>query len=224
MVKSAGAASPAARLDTSTGPLPALSSAADRVGLLGGTFDPVHLGHLAIARAALNQLKLDHLFFVPAAQAPLRYEAPSASAADRLDLLQRAVTEAADPRLGVLDIEISAGGVNYTVDTVRKLHTAWPQAEFFWLLGADQFAQLDRWREPAELAKLVEFAVLNRPGSPPPVPPSSLAASVRWQRLTGTPHPARAEDIRRRRKSGELMDLWLPRAVAAAIEEKKLYR
>jgi len=224
MVKSAGAALPAARLDAAAGSLPPLSRPAARVGLLGGTFDPVHLGHLAVARAALDQLKLDHLFFIPAAQAPLRREMPAASAADRLDLLQRAVNEAADPRLGVLDLETRAGGVNYTVDTVRKLRAAWPHAEFFWLFGADQFAQLDRWREPAELARLVEFAVLDRPGSPPAAPPSALAASIRWQRLVGPPHPARAADIRRRRQTGELLDLWLPRAVAAAIEEKQLYR
>ncbi len=224
MVKPAGAAPPAPGPQASAAVLPVLRRPDARVGLFGGTFDPVHLGHLALALAALAELQLDHLFFVPAAQAPLRYEMPYATAEDRLDLLNRAVAELGDPRLGVLDIEARAGGVNYTVDTVRKLRATWPRAEFFWLLGADQFAQLDRWREPAELAKLVEFAVLARPGSPPPSPPSSLAASVRWRRLVGVPHPARAEDIRRRRKAGELLDLWLPRAVAAAIEEKKLYR
>ncbi len=222
MVKSAGAASSAARPEA--GGLPALSRPAARVGLFGGTFDPVHLGHLAVARAALADLHLDHLFFIPAAQAPLRYELPSATAEDRLDLLRLAVAEAADPRLGVLDMEARAGGVNYTVDTVRHLRAAWPKATLFWLLGADQFGQLDRWREPAELAKMVEFAVLDRPGSSPAAPPAALTASVRWHHLAGAVHPARAEDIRRRRRAGELMEIWLPRAVAAAIEEKKLYR
>lgn len=213
-----------ARMDASAGVLPDLSRPDARIGLFGGTFDPVHLGHLAVACAALEQLKLDHLFFIPAAQAPLRYALPAATAADRLELLHLAVAEAADPRLGVLDMEARAGGVNYTVDTVRKLRAAWPRAKIFWLLGADQFAQLDRWREPAELAKLVEFAVLDRPGSPVAAPPPVLAPVIHWHRLTGTPHPARAEDIRRQRHAGELLGLWLPRAVAAAIEEKKLYR
>lgn len=206
------------------GEIPPLARPTARVGLFGGTFDPVHLGHLAVARAALAGLKLDQLFFIPAAQAPWRKEAPGASAADRLDLLERALAEAAEPRLGVLDLEIQSGGINYTVDTVRKLRAAWPQAELFWLLGADQFAQLDRWREPAELAKLVEFAVLARPGTPPPTPPPSLARQLRWRQLAGAPHPANAEEIRRRCHMGELMRLWLPRAVAAAIEEKHLYR
>ncbi len=206
------------------GELPALARPTARVGLFGGTFDPVHLGHLAIARAALAELQLDQLLFIPAAQAPLRQEVPAASATDRLDLLGRAIAEAAEPRLGVLDLEIQSGGINYTVDTVRKLRAAWPQAELFWLLGADQFARLDRWREPGELAKLVEFAVLERPGSPPPAPPAALAKQIRWRPLHAEPHPASAEEIRRRCRAGELMRLWLPRRVAAAIEEKKLYR
>jgi nicotinate-nucleotide adenylyltransferase len=206
------------------GALPTLSRPDARIGLLGGTFDPVHIGHLAMARAALAGLPLDYLFFIPAAQAPLRAAATIASAADRLALLNLAVAEAADPRLGVLDLEVRAGGVQYTIDLVRILQAAWPQARLFWLLGADQFAQLDRWREPEELARRVEFAVLDRPGLPPAAPPPSLASVVRWQRLAGVTHPANSTEIRRRRHLGELLDLWLPRSVAAAIEEKKLYR
>jgi nicotinate-nucleotide adenylyltransferase len=204
--------------------LPVLSRTDARVGLFGGTFDPVHLGHLAVARAALSQLSLDYLFFVPAAQAPLRGAAPVASIADRLDLLRHALAEEKDPRLGVLEIEARAGGVQYTVDTLRRLHAAWPQAHFFWLLGADQFAQLDRWREPEQLARLAEFAVLDRPGFAPAAPPAALVPVLRWRRLTGAEHPASAAEIRRRLRLGEHSDLGLPRAVAAAIEERKLYR
>jgi nicotinate-nucleotide adenylyltransferase len=206
------------------GALPVLSKPDARIGLLGGTFDPVHLGHLAIARAALAELALDQVFFVPAAQAPLRGAAPVASANDRLELLKLAVAEAADSRLGVLDLEVRAGGVQYTIDTVRALQAAWPQARLCWLLGADQLAQLDHWREPEELARCVEFAVLERPRLPQAAPPPALAPALRWHRLSGPTHPASSSEIRRRRQAGELMDLWLPRAVAAAIEEKKLYR
>jgi nicotinate-nucleotide adenylyltransferase len=204
--------------------IPQLSRAQARVGLLGGTFDPVHLGHFGVARAALSQLALDHLFFVPATQAPLRGAPPKASVADRLDLLNRALAEEADTRMGVIEFEAHSGGICYTVDTLRRLRAVWPGARLFWLLGSDQLAQLDRWREPEELARLVEFAVLDRPGLPVAVPPASLAGVLRWQRLTGAPHPASSAEIRRRVKSGESFDLWLPRAVAAAIEEKQLYR
>jgi nicotinate-nucleotide adenylyltransferase len=206
------------------GVIPALSKPDARIGLLGGTFDPVHFGHLAIARAALAELALDNVFFVPATQAPLRGVAPVASANDRLELLTLAMAEAGDPRLGMLDLEIRAGGVQYTIDTVRALQAVWPQAHLCWLLGADQFAQLDRWRDPEELARRVEFAVLDRPGLPPPVPPPTLASVLKWQRLAGAAHPASSSEIRRRCQAGESLDLWLPRAVAAAIEEKKLYR
>jgi len=206
------------------GALPPLSRADASIGLLGGTFDPVHLGHLAIAKAALAELLLDYLFFVPAAQAPLRGSAPVASANDRLELLNLAVAEVADPRLGVLDIEVQAGGIQYTIDTVRALQSAWPQARLCWLLGADQFGQLDRWREPEELARRVEFAVLDRPGQPPALPPAALASALRWRRLSCATHPASSSEIRRRLQSGESADTWLPRAVAARIEEKKLYR
>jgi nicotinate-nucleotide adenylyltransferase len=205
------------------GDLPILSKADASIGLLGGTFDPVHRGHLAIARAALAELALDYVFFIPAAQAPLRGAAPVASAADRLELLKLAVAEAADPRLGVLDLEVRAGGVQYTINTVRVLQTAWPKARLWWLLGADQFGQLDRWRDAAELARRVEFAVLDRPGLPT-TPPPALAALLRWRRLSGTTHPASASEIRRRGQAGELVDGWLSPAVAAAIETKKLYR
>jgi len=211
MVKSVGALPPLSRPDVS-------------IGLLGGTFDPVHLGHLAMAKAALAELSLDYLFFVPAAQAPLRGTAPVASAHDRLELLKLAIAEAADPRLGVLDLEVRAGGIQYTIDTVRTLQTTWPRARLCWLLGADQFAQLDRWREPAELAHRVDFAVLDRPGLPPAVPPAALATVVRWRHLASATHPASASEIRRRLQAGEVVDGWLPRSVAAAIEEKKLYR
>jgi nicotinate-nucleotide adenylyltransferase len=219
----AGTAAPAAFTPALAGPLPALVRPDARVGIFGGTFDPVHLGHLALARAALHDLALDHLFFLPAAQAPLR-DGPPAAAAARLELLRLALAEFPDPRLGLLDLEARAGGIHYSIDTLRHLHAAWPRARLFWLLGSDQFAQLDRWREPRELARLAEFAVLKRPGQSSVAPPPSLASSLRWQTLAGPAHPASAAEIRRRRHAGEPWDFWLPRPVAAAIEEQQLYR
>ena len=117
----AAAASLAARPDAAPGKLPALVRADARIGLYGGMFDPPHLGHIAVAREALGELRLEQVFFIPAAQAPLRGTPAVASVDDRLEMLSRAVAEAANPRLGVLDIEARAGGVNYTVNTVRQL-------------------------------------------------------------------------------------------------------
>lgn len=220
----AGTAAPAAPSPALAGPLPVLVRPDARVGIFGGAFDPVQLGHLALARAALHDLALDHLFFLPAAQAPLRARPPAASAAHRLELLRLALAESPDPRLGLLDLEARAGGIHYSVDTLRHLHAAWPRARLFWLLGSDQFAQLDRWREPRELARLAEFAVLERPGQSPIIPPPTLASCLRWQTLAGPTHPASSSEIRHRRHNGETWDLWLPRPVAAAIQEQQLYR
>jgi nicotinate-nucleotide adenylyltransferase len=215
---------PPAPPSTSAGSLPPLVRPDARVGLFGGTFDPVHLGHLAVARAALQDLALDHLFFIPAAQAALRSGPPAASTADRLDLLHLALAEAAEPRLGILDLEARAGGLHYTVDTVRRLRVDWPAAHLFWLLGSDQLAQLDRWHHPEELARLVEFAVLDRPGPWAATPPPSLAPLLRLHHLNGPTHPASASEIRFHRHGRQPWDLWLPRAVATAIEERQLYR
>jgi nicotinate-nucleotide adenylyltransferase len=224
MVKPAGATpSPAPASKAPAARLPALPKSTARVGLFGGTFDPVHLGHLAVARTALRELELDRLFFIPAACAPLRDAPPVAPAADRVELLRVALAEENDPRLGVLDLEARTGTVQYTVDTLARLRATWPRARLIWLLGGDQFAQLDRWREPEHLARVAEFAVLDRPEQPPAVPPVSLARSLRWHRLTGPAHPASAAEIRRRRVAGENWELWLPPAVARAIEERKLY-
>jgi nicotinate-nucleotide adenylyltransferase len=143
---------------------------------------------------------------------------------DRLEMLSRAVAEAANPRLGVLDIEARAGGVNYTVNTVRQLRLAWPQARMVFLLGTDQFARLHLWHEPEELAKLVEFAVFDRAGAAAAAPSLTLARVLRWRLLAGVQHPASSSEIRRRLKLGQTAEEWLPRSVAAYIEEKKLYR
>jgi nicotinate-nucleotide adenylyltransferase len=194
------------------------------VGLLGGTFDPVHAGHLALAHTALAQLSLEALLFIPAACAPLRATPPVASLADRWHLLELALAETADPRLGLCNVEARDEKVHYTIDTVHELRAQWPSVRFVWLLGSDQFAQLDCWRSPQELAQLVEFAVLERPGAPPAQPPPGLAEVLRWRRLNGTAHPANSTEIRRLRKAGEPWAFWLPRSVAAAIEERNLYR
>jgi nicotinate-nucleotide adenylyltransferase len=215
------AAAPPAALP---GKLPALVRADARVGLYGGMFDPPHLGHLAVAREALGELGLERLFFIPAAQAPLRSGPAVASAEDRLEMLRRAVAEAAHARLGILDLEVQTGGVNYTVNTVRQLQAAWPRARLVLLIGMDQFANLHSWREPEALAKLVEFAVFDRVGVATAAPNPALARLLRWQYLSGVQHPASSSEIRRRLSVGEKADEWLPRSVAAYIEEKKLYR
>src|SRR5207248_4568241 len=134
-----------------------------RIGLFGGTFDPVHLGHLLVAQAAFEELQLSRLFFIPAAQSPFKPESNPAPAAARLRLLRLAL--AGQSQYEVDEQEIRRGGTSFTIDTVRDYAARYPGAELFYLIGADQVGQLDKWRAAEELARVVEFAVIPRSGA-----------------------------------------------------------
>jgi len=189
----------------------------ERIGLFGGSFDPVHLGHLLVAQAACEELGLDRLYFVPAAQSPFKPESAPAPAELRLRMLRLAL--AGCPHYEVDDQEIRRGGVSYTIDTVRSYAGRFPGAQLFYLIGADHVAQLPKWREAHELARLVEFAVIPRPGSNPVVaqPP------FRLQPLRGFPLGVSSSQIRSRVRSGLPIQALVPAAVAEAIFQSKLY-
>ncbi len=132
-----------------------------KLGLFGGSFDPVHLGHLLVAQAAIEELGLDRLFFIPAAQSPFKPENQPAPAAIRLQLLRLAL--AGKTNCEIDEQEIRRGGVSYTIETVRDYAKRFPQAELFYLIGADNAAKLNEWREAGELAKLAEFVRHSAP-------------------------------------------------------------
>ena len=133
-----------------------------KLGFFGGSFDPVHLGHLLVAQAAVEELGLDKLFFIPAAQSPFKPENRPAPAAIRLQLLRLAL--AGKTNYEIDDQEIRRGGVSYTIDTLRDYAKRFPGAELFYLIGADNVSKLNEWREADELAKLAEFVAIPRPG------------------------------------------------------------
>ena len=132
-----------------------------KIGLFGGSFDPVHLGHLLVAQAAVEELGLDRLFFIPAAQSPFKPDSKPAPAAVRLQLLRLAL--AGRTNYEIDEQEIRRGGVSYTVDTLRDYAKRFPAAELFYLIGTDHLEHLPEWREPAELARLAEFVEIPRP-------------------------------------------------------------
>jgi nicotinate-nucleotide adenylyltransferase len=139
-----------------------------RIGILGGSFDPVHHGHLGVARAVADALALDRVLLMPAAQAPLR-DAPVRAAGDhRAAMLRAALAELAEreqeQRLALDETELRRGGTSYTVDTLRALRAGRPGDDLVWIVGADQLARLGRWREPEELARLAAWAAYARPG------------------------------------------------------------
>ena len=132
-----------------------------RVGVFGGTFDPVHVGHLAIAHAALESLPLDRVVFVLARRSPLKERGPVAPEADRLQMLELAV--AGEPRFAVSRVELDREGPSYTVDTLERLTGA---DDLFLILGSDAIADLPRWKDPERIAKLATLVVAERPGAP----------------------------------------------------------
>src|ERR1700761_18841 len=131
-----------------------------RLGLYGGTFDPVHLGPLILAQDALEQLKLDAVLFIPARQSPFKPGKTGASEKQRLALLQRALK--GREKFWLSRCELDRPAPSYAIDTAEEIHDAFPRAHLFWLIGADQLPDLHRWHRAAELKKLVTFALLPR--------------------------------------------------------------
>ena len=202
-----------------------------RIGILGGSFDPVHLGHLGVARAVADALDLERVLLMPAAQAPLRDALVRAEGGRRAAMLRLAVAELADRagerRLEVDESELRRGGLSYTVDTLRDLRAARPADEFTWIIGADQLARLGRWREPEELARLAEWAVYARPGTdwtmiaPPPVPGLRVR---RVEPAAGALWDVSSSEVRARLGRGESVAGLVPDKVIEYIRETGLYR
>jgi nicotinate-nucleotide adenylyltransferase len=188
-----------------------------KIGLFGGSFDPVHFGHLLVAQAAREELALRRIFFILTAQSPFKPETQPAPAAERLRLLRLAL--AGDAAGEVDDQEIRRGGVSYTIDTVRQYRKDFPEAELFYLIGADLAGQLSLWREAPELARLVEFVVIPRPGEIVP----QLAAPFRGRALRGLPMGVSSSEIRSRCRAGLPITHLMPPAVAEAIKNNQLY-
>jgi len=135
-----------------------------RVALFGGSFDPPHHGHLAIATAAANALRLDSVLFAPAGRQPLKLDGTVTSFEDRLAMVELACLEDSRFAASEIDAPRADGLPNYTVDTLSELERRMPQAKRFNLVGADSFLSLPKWREPARLLELAEWIVVSRPG------------------------------------------------------------
>lgn len=190
------------------------------IGILGGTFDPPHLGHVAAATAAWRQLRLDEVRVIPAGLAPLRSTGPRAAGADRLAMVRLAFADC--PWAVIDDREIRRGGVSWSVDTARELAREFPAARMFWILGADQLARLDLWKDVTELCRLVEFAVLARDDIPLVAP--TLPGGVRLTVLEAPPIDLSSTSLRAAIRSGDSSRNGLPSGVARHIEEHSLYQ
>ena len=200
-----------------------------RLGVFGGSFDPVHFGHLLLAESCLEGCRLDEVWFVPTAVAPHKQSGSAATPDQRSEMLRLAV--AGHEQLRVSEIEIRRGGISYTRDTLAALKESQPDAELFLLLGADSLVDLPHWRNPAEILALAIPAVARRHGNPPP-DYSCLAPLVAPERLR-TMEQAQFEtsiielsssDLRQRVREGRSIRYRTPPAVAAYIQAHQLYR
>lgn len=200
-----------------------------RIGIFGGTFDPVHFGHLLLAETCREQARLDEVWFVPAAVPPHKQDQALSPPAVRLEMLRLAV--GGHDAFRVADLELLRGGVSYTVDTLAAVHAERPEAELFLLLGADSLVELPTWRDPRRILELARPLTVGRPGTQPPdydaladlVAPARLetfAACHVEMPLIGI----RSRDLRRRAAEGRSLRYQTPRAVERFIETTGLYR
>jgi nicotinate-nucleotide adenylyltransferase len=190
-----------------------------RVGLFGGSFDPVHNAHVALARLALEQLHLDEVRWIPAGQ-PWQKTRVLASGADREAMVRLAI--AGEPRFTLDRIELRRHGVTFTLDTVRLLAAAEPASEWFLILGQDQYATLHTWRDWRELVALVTLAIANRPDAEPTV--NAHIAKMPHQIVMLPMMDVSSTEVRRRVAAGEPIADLVPDAVARYIERRQLYR
>jgi nicotinate-nucleotide adenylyltransferase len=188
-----------------------------RVGIFGGTFDPPHTGHLLLALDALDALSLDELILVPAHRQPLKRGVEMTAPEHRLAMIR--LLAGAENRLRVDDSEVARGGLSFTVDTVRAIHSARPDAELILLMGADTAATLPQWREPEALGLLVQVAVAGRGSEPVQLPAGFRAIPLPMRRVDIS-----ATEIRARVGEGRSIRGFVPDAVADYIAERGLYR
>lgn len=185
-----------------------------RLGILGGTFDPIHLGHLAAARAARDCARLDRVLFIPAATPPHR-PATVADAEQRIEMCRLAIDD--EQGFEVSDIEVRRDGVSYTVDTLHELSRLHPHDELFLILGWDAAKLFTTWREPDEIRQLASLIIVTRPGSGAPTGTSDIVCE------RPTPDIS-ASALRRALAHGEPVTHMVPDAVAAYIARNGLYR
>lgn len=198
-----------------------------RVALFGGTFDPPHLGHIGVARAAADAFHLDTVLFAPVGRQPLKTEGHTTSFGERLAMTALACDVDARFAPSTLDAPRADGEPNYTADTLDKLHRRMPDATLFSIAGGDSFLSLPRWRDPNRLLQLAEWIVVSRPGYFPGDLSSlglTLEQRARVHLLETVHYDIAATDLRERLRSGDPCTGLLPQFIADYIRTHGLYR
>jgi len=195
-----------------------------RLGLLGGTFDPPHYGHLLAAQEVASQLDLGRVLFLPARRNPLKQGESIARAEDRWEMVTRAIAD--NPLFEASRLDMDRPPPSYTVDLLRALHA--PDCELIFVIGADILPELHRWRSPDEILRLARLAAVNRPGAPPPdLDALEIGLPGARARVDLVPIPGvaiSAREMRARVRAGRSLRYLTPPAVERYIEARKLYR
>jgi len=201
----------------------------DKLGILGGSFDPIHYGHLLLAETCREQCRLDRVLIVPAAVPPHKQLQAMTSARDRIEMVNLAI--GGHEHFAVSTIEIDRGGVSYTVDTLAALAEQQPGCSLFFLMGADSLKDLPTWREPQRLCELAVPLVVRRAGSPEPdfsairhLLTTKRLEEIREQQVEMPIIELSSTDIRQRVARGQSIRFRTPRAVEKFIETHGLYR
>lgn len=194
-----------------------------RIGIYGGTFDPVHFGHLLLAESCRDVCRLDQVIFVPTRVSPHKLDVVMAPVRARLEMLELAL--AGLPEFRVSRVEVDRAGPSYTVDTLRHFRGEFPSDDLFLLMGADSVAEFPRWREPEQILELATLVVVNRDRAVP-----DLSALSSLHSAGGPPQSVAmpgvdfsASEIRRRVHEGKSIRFQLPRPIEHYIRDKRLY-
>jgi len=200
-----------------------------RLGILGGSFDPLHYGHLLLAEVCREEARLDEVWLMPTATSPHKPAGSSASAEQRMEMVQLAI--AGHPQLVASRLEIDRGGTSYTVETLGQVAAEMQDAELFLLMGADTLHDLPNWREPARICQLATLLVTQRQGSQDPrfdlleeIVSADRLATIRQSAITLPQLEISSSELRRRAASGQSLRYRTPRAVEEYIHNAGIYR
>lgn len=188
-----------------------------KIALFGGTFNPVHIGHMAMAQVAMEKFGLDRVIFIPSNTPPHKTIKNLASARDRLQMTKQSVK--GNPGFKVSDFEIKNPGKSYSIDTIKHFRKKFPKGtKLFFLIGEDGYAELDSWKKIDEILKSVTFIVVNRPGY------NAKKGGVRHLSVTMPGIDISSSYVRRRAKEGKSVKYLVPEPAFRYIENHKLYR
>lgn len=198
-----------------------------RIGVFGGSFDPIHYGHLILAESCREQARLDQVLFMPCAMSPHKLDGTHGTDRQRLEMLDLAIGGHRD--FVRSDMEIKRGGVSYTLDTLNSLTVEHPENEWFFLMGADSLESFSAWREPEAILKLAKPIVIGRPGSEldlsvlEPLSSAEYVASLGELAVESPLIEISSSEIRRRTGENQSVRFLVPRSVEKYIETQKLY-